>query len=59
VPLRRRDVRLEEALLLRTGSAHGLGVPLDTEQPTLGEVLGLDRLDYTVRGVARRYQPFG
>ena len=35
VTLRRRDVRLEEALLLRTGSAHSLGVPLDTEQPTL------------------------
>ena len=31
VPLRRRDVRLEETLLLRTGATHRLGVPLDTE----------------------------
>jgi hypothetical protein len=36
VTLRRRDVRFEEALLLRTGAAHGLGVPLDAEQPALG-----------------------
>ena len=29
VPFRRRDVRLKEALLLRTGAAHRFGVPLD------------------------------
>ena len=29
--------------------AHSLGVPLDTEQPTLGEVPSLDRLDYAIR----------
>ena len=45
VTLRRRDVRLEETFLLRTGAAHSLGVPLDAEQPPLGEVPGLDRLD--------------
>ena len=53
VTLRRRDVRLEEALLLRTGSAHSLGVPLDTEQPTIGEIPSLDRLDYTIRRETR------
>ena len=36
VTLRCRDVRLEEALLLRTGAAHGLSVPLDAQQPALG-----------------------
>jgi hypothetical protein len=36
VALGRGDVRLEEALLLWTGAAHGLGVPLDAEQPALG-----------------------
>jgi hypothetical protein len=35
VALRRGDVRLEEALLLWTRAAHGLGVPLDAEQPAL------------------------
>ena len=29
VPFRRRDVRLEEVFLLRTGAAHRFGVPLD------------------------------
>ena len=59
VALRRRDVSLEEALLLRTGAAHGLGVPLDAEQPPLGEVFGLHGLDHAVRGAARHDQSFG
>ena len=38
VTLRRGDVGLEEALLLRSRTTHCLRVPLDTEQPLLGEV---------------------
>src|SRR5918998_741215 len=52
-------MRFEEALLLRTGAAHGLGVPLDAEQPPRGEILGLDGLDDPIRGAARNDQPIG
>jgi hypothetical protein len=57
--LRRRDVRLEEPLLLRASTPHRLSMPLDAKQPPLGEVRGFHSLYHPVRGTAGNDEAVG